>query len=80
MEKINEKDEIFKKIEKIADDLRGKVSGWDFKSYVLCGLFFRYLSENISNRINKQARDAGDYEFNYPDLSDEELRNLDGFS
>ena len=41
---------------------------------------FFNLSENISNRINQQARDAGDYEFNYPDLSDEKIKNLDGFS
>lgn len=46
-----EKQELFKTIWKIADDLRGKVDGWDFKSYVLGTLFYRYLSENIADHI-----------------------------
>ena len=58
-----EKQELFKTIWKIADDLRGKVDGWDFKAYVLGTLFYRYLSENIADRINKQEREAGDTEF-----------------
>ena len=39
----NQKSELFKNIWKIAEDLRGKVDGWDFKSYVLGFLFFRYI-------------------------------------
>ena len=35
-----EKQELFKTIWKIADDLRGKVDGWDFKAYVLGTLFY----------------------------------------
>ena len=46
-----EKQELFKTIWKIADDLRGKVDGWDFKAYVLGTLFYRYLSENIADCI-----------------------------
>ena len=40
-----EKQELFKTIWKIADDLRGKVDGWDFKSYVL-GAFSTTLQNN----------------------------------
>ncbi len=74
-----EKQELFKTIWKIADDLRGKVDGWDFKAYVLGTLFYRYLSENITDRINKQEREAGDSEFNYASLTDEDIKGVEGF-
>jgi type I restriction enzyme M protein len=32
---IQERDELHRAIWSIADDLRGSVDGWDFKSYVL---------------------------------------------
>ena len=37
--------------------LRGAVDGWDFKNYVLETMFYRYISENITDYINK-----GEYE------------------
>lgn len=74
-----EKQELFKTIWKIADDLRGKVDGWDFKAYVLGTLFYRYLSENITERINKQEREAGDTEFDYASLSDDDVNGVEGF-
>lgn len=74
-----EKQELFKTIWKIADDLRGKVDGWDFKAYVLGTLFYRYLSENIADRINKQEREAGDTEFDYASLTDEDIKGVEGF-
>lgn len=74
-----EKQELFKTIWKIADDLRGKVDGWDFKAYVLGTLFYRYLSENITDRINKQERDAGDLEFDYASLTDDDIKSVEGF-
>lgn len=74
-----EKQELFKTIWKIADDLRGKVDGWDFKAYVLGTLFYRYLSENIADRINKQEREAGDAEFDYASLPDENIDGVEGF-
>ena len=74
-----EKQELFKTIWKIADDLRGKVDGWDFKAYVLGTLFYRYLSENIADRINKQEREAGDSEFDYVSLTDEDIKGVEGF-
>lgn len=74
-----EKQELFKTIWKIADDLRGKVDGWDFKSYVLGTLFYRYLSENITERINKQEHEAGDAGFDYASLTDDDINGVDGF-
>lgn len=74
-----EKQELFKTIWKIADDLRGKVDGWDFKAYVLGTLFYRYLSENIAENINRQERDAGDTDFDYASLTDEDIKSVEGF-
>ncbi|HZI72650.1 MAG TPA: type I restriction-modification system subunit M N-terminal domain-containing protein, partial [Gemmatimonadales bacterium] len=35
--------ELHKTIWRIANDLRGSVDGWDFKSYVLGMLFYRFI-------------------------------------
>lgn len=40
--------ELHKTIWRIANDLRGSVDGWDFKSYVLGMLFYRFISENLT--------------------------------
>lgn len=53
-------------------DLRNAVDGWEFKSYVLGILFYRFISENITNYINKMQREAGDPDFDYSAFSDEE--------
>ena len=74
-----EKQELFKTIWKIADDLRGKVDGWDFKAYVLGTLFYRYLSENIADRINKQEHDSGDTDFDYASVADDVIKGVVGF-
>jgi type I restriction enzyme M protein len=65
-----ERSELHKSIWKIADDLRGAVDSWDFKSYVLGMLFYRYISENIADYINDGEHKAGDEDFNYASLSD----------
>lgn len=54
-----EREELHKAIWSIADDLRGSVDGWDFKQYVLGIMFYRYISENITNYINEGERKAG---------------------
>ena len=66
-----ERDELHKAIWSIADDLRGSVDGWDFKQYILGIMFYRYISENITNYINEGERKAGDKKFDYATLSDE---------
>lgn len=70
--KEQERDELHRAIWAIADDLRGSVDGWDFKSYILGFMFYRYISENLTNKINKDEWDAGDTSFDYAKLSDED--------
>lgn len=67
-----ERAEVHKSIWSLADDLRGSVDGWDFKQYVLGMMFYRYISENITNYINVGEHQAGNKDFNYADISDEE--------
>ena len=66
-----EREELHKAIWSIADDLRGSVDGWDFKQYILGIMFYRYISENITNYINDGERKAGDKEFDYAKISDQ---------
>lgn len=56
--KETERAERHKTIWGIANDLRGSVDGWDFKQYVLGMLFYRYISENLTNYINQIEREA----------------------
>ena len=70
--KEQERAELHKSIWSIADDLRGSVDGWDFKSYVLGTMFYRFISENLTNYINKGEIEAGDPNFDYATLSDEQ--------
>ncbi|WP_310626160.1 type I restriction-modification system subunit M [Limnohabitans sp.] len=70
--KETERAELHKTIWRMANDLRGSVDGWDFKSYVLGMLFYRFISENISGFIDQHERKAGNSEFNYAKLSDGE--------
>lgn len=70
--KEQERDELHKAIWSIADDLRGSVDGWDFKSYVLGTMFYRFISENLTNYINAGEIEAGNEGFNYVDMSDED--------
>ena len=67
-----ERAELYKSIWGIANDLRGSVDGWDFKNYVLTTLFYRYISENLTEYINAGEREAGDETFDYAKMSDED--------
>ena len=67
-----EREELHKAIWSIADDLRGAVDGWDFKQYILGIMFYRYISENITNYINDGERKAGDISFDYAKKVEEE--------
>ena len=70
--KEQERDELHRAIWSIADELRGSVDGWDFKSYVLGMMFYRYISENLTNYINEGEIEAGEVGFDYVQLSDED--------
>ena len=72
IKKEQERDELHRAIWAIADELRGSVDGWDFKSYVLGMMFYRYISENLANYINEGEAEAGNEGFDYAQLSDED--------
>lgn len=72
MTREEQRAELHRIIWQIANDLRGSVDGWDFKSYVLGMLFYRYISENITAYINQGEWDAGDKDFDYTKMSDED--------
>ncbi|GAA8156918.1 hypothetical protein NP05261_04140 [Helicobacter pylori] len=66
-----ERNELHNTIWKVANELRGSVDGWDFKQYVLGILFYRYISENMTDYINKEERQHNP-SFDYALSSDEE--------
>ncbi len=70
--KKQEREELHRAIWAIADELRGAVDGWDFKNYVLGTMFYRYISENLTAYINDGEIKAGNTEFDYAKLTDEE--------
>ncbi|WP_233541670.1 type I restriction-modification system subunit M [Mitsuokella sp. AF33-22] len=70
--KEKEREELHRAIWAIADELRGAVDGWDFKNYVLGAMFYRYISENLTNYINQGEHDAGNTDFDYAAMADEE--------
>ena len=67
-----ERADLHRTIWAAANELRGSVDGWDFKSYVLGILFYRFISENITHFINAGERDAGDTAFDYATLGRED--------
>lgn len=71
-----EREELHKAIWSIADDLRGSVDGWDFKQYILGIMFYRYISENITNYINDGEKKAGNIDFDYALLKDEKAETI----
>ena len=74
LKKDQEREELFRTIYKIATDLvhAGHVSEWDFKSYVLGTMFYRYISENFTAYINAGEHAAGNVDFDYAKMSDAE--------
>lgn len=39
-------------------------------------LFYRYISENLTNYINKDESEYGNLDFDYKELSDEEAETI----
>ena len=70
-----ERKELYNKIWALANELRGSVDGWDFKQYVLGMLFYRYISENFTAYLNRGEHEAGNPDFDYANISDEEAEN-----
>ena len=66
-----EREEIHRAIWAIADELRGAVDGWDFKNYILGTMFYRYISESLTEYINHNEEAAGDKNFDYATMPDD---------
>ncbi len=60
MSREQERAELHRTIWTMANDLRGSVDGWDFKSYVLGMLFYRFISENLTTHVNRFERETGE--------------------
>lgn len=71
--KEQEREELHRAIWAIADELRGAVDGWDFKNYVLGTMFYRYISENLTAYINDGEIEAGNTDFDYAKMKDEDV-------
>ena len=72
MSTIQQREELHRTIWSMADELRGAVGGWEFKAYVLGTLFYRFISENLTDYINTLQKEAGIDDFDYARMSDEE--------
>lgn len=72
MATIQQREELHRTIWSMADELRGAIGGWEFKAYVLGTLFYRFISENLTDYINRLQAEAGVEGFNYADMSDED--------
>lgn len=70
--KEQERDELHRAIWAIADELRGAVDGWDFKNYVLGTMFYRYISENLTDYINQGEIESGNIDFDYAKMADDD--------
>ena len=71
--KEQEREELYRAIWAIADELRGAVDGWDFKNYVLGTMFYRYISENLTAYVNEGEAAAGDITFDYAKMDDADV-------
>ena len=67
---IQQREELHKTIWAIANSLRGAIDGWEFKSYVLCSIFYRFISENMQQYIDHLQELAGVKDFDYSKLDD----------
>ncbi|MDR2654210.1 MAG: type I restriction-modification system subunit M [Mycoplasmataceae bacterium] len=67
--KESQRNELFRVIWKIANDLRGSIDGWDFKQYILGTLFYRFISENFCKYISETDDE------NYENIKDSEISN-----
>ena len=62
--------ELAAELKSISSELRGVFDSWDFKNYVLGGLFFKFLSEKIIKHV------AVTYRINFIDFPDKDAENL----
>ena len=65
-------EQIYETIFNVDSKSEGKISPLEFRPYILCALFYRFISENLTNYINSIQEEAGYIGFNYADLDDDE--------
>ena len=68
-ERVNIDAQIWNDAERISGS-----DGWDFKQYVLGILFYRYISESLTNYINTNQKKAGQKDFDYLKLDDKKAK------
>lgn len=76
MSKETERAALHRTIWQVVNDLRGSVDGWDFKAYTLGFLFYRFISENLTDHVNRTEREAGDPDFDYRYLAQEDAEGI----
>ncbi|QZX49319.1 type I restriction-modification system subunit M [Mycoplasma sp. E35C] len=69
----NDIDTIHKQIWNAVEKLRGSIDEIDFKNYILGFLFYRFISEYFQKYIDDNEREAGNRQFNYAKLKDENI-------
>ena len=67
------KKELFSQIWETLNKSIGSIDISELKFYVLGFLFYRYISENIINYFNKNEHAAGEVDFDYARLNDDEI-------
>lgn len=70
--KEQQRAELHKTIWAMANELRGAVDGWDFKMYVLGFIFYRFISEDLTNYVNEQEVSSGNTNFDYEKMADDD--------
>ncbi len=73
-----EKAELHKALWKAATDLvhGGGVAVTSFMGYIFGAMFYRYISENLTNYINIGEREAGNATFDYAKITDEDAEEI----
>lgn len=61
--------ELHRTIWRMANDLRGSITGWDFKQYVLGTILYRFLSDDLTRFIDEQERRV-DPDFSFAEIAD----------
>lgn len=66
------KQDLFDSLWHLSESLKGGNDAWDFKEYILCCLFYRFISEKITKYINDGENDDESNAFDYASISDDE--------
>lgn len=70
----NSRKNLHDSIWNIADKLRGTMDGWEFKNYILIGIFYRFISEDFAHFVNEWEKKVGSSFSGYENLSLEEQK------